>query len=162
MSLIQSPGKYAATVASAEFGESEKGTPFLKIDFNTDQGESISGWLYLSEKALPGSLRTLREAFEFDGNFETVVDQITGKPCSITCENEEYDGKERIKVKWINSPRSSKPIDNQESFLKALSAKAARLPKEAPRAGSAPTKTPPPAKAPVRSGAKTSTEDGPF
>ncbi len=140
MPKIETPGRYAATVSSAEFGESNNGTPFLALSFNTDQGGAITGWLYLSEKALPGSLRTLREAFEFNGDFETVVEQVNGKACSITVEAEEYEGKERLRVKWINSPRSSKPIDNQESFLKALSAKAARIPKEAPRAGSAPTR----------------------
>lgn len=151
MSSIQNPGKYPATVSSAEFGESSTGTPYLRIDFNTEAGESIAGYLYLSEKALPNSVRTLRDAFEFDGNFESAVEQITGKPCSITVENEEYDGKERMKVKWINSPRSSKPIDNQESFLKSLSAKAARIPKEAPK-NLPPTKPAP--KAPAKAGSK--------
>lgn len=139
MPLITNPGKYAATVSASEFGESKNGTPFLSIDLNTAEGESITAWLYLSEKALPSSVKTLRDAFDFDGNFETVCEQIVGESCSITVEAEEYEGKERLRVKWINSPRSSKPIDNQSEFLKALSAKAARIPKEAP-------KTPPPVK----------------
>lgn len=139
MPTIQNPDRYAVTVSTAEFGESKNGTPFLALNFKTDQDETITGWLYLSEKALPGSLRTLRDAFNFDNNFDTVLDQVTGKPCSITVETEEYEGKERLRVKWINAPRSSKPIDNQGEFLKALSAKAARIPKEAPKAA-APTK----------------------
>jgi len=139
MPTIQNPGRYAATVSTAEFGESQNGTPYLELQFSTDQGEHITGWLYLSEKALPGSLRTLREAFEFDGNFEAVIDQVAGKPCSLTVETEEYEGKERLRVKWINAPRTSKPIDNQGQFLKALSAKAARIPREAPKAA-APTR----------------------
>lgn len=143
MPLITNPGRYLSTVSTAEFGESNNGTPFLRLDINTNDGESISGWLYLSEKALPNSVRTLRDAFGFDGNFETVIEQVAGKPCSITCESEEYEGKERIRVKWINAPRLSKPIDNQGAFLKALSAKAARIPKEAPKAGAAPVKLPP-------------------
>lgn len=126
MSKLENPGKYPAIVTATEFGESSNGTPFLKLSFSTDQGP-IDGWLYLSEKALPNTVRTLRDAFEFGGDFEK-IEAINGKPCSITVEAEEYEGKERLKVKWINSPRSSKPIDNQASFLKALSAKAARIP----------------------------------
>lgn len=157
MPLIQNPGRYMATVSNAEFGESSNGTPFLRLDFNTKEGDSISGWLYLSEKALPNSVRTLTEAFGFNNDFETVIDQVTGKECSITVECEEYEGKERMRVKWINSPRMSKPIDNQGDFLKALSAKAARLPKPPPRAGSAPVKpAPKPAPKPA------ATEDAPF
>ncbi len=140
MPLIQNPGRYLATVSTAEFGESTNGTPFLRLDINTNDGESISGWLYLSEKALPNSVRTIKEAFEFNGDFESVIDQVTGKPCSITVEREEYEGKERMRVRWINGPRISKPIDNQSEFLKALSAKAARLPKPAPRAAAVPVK----------------------
>lgn len=162
MPLIQQPGRYAATVAGAEFGESNNGTPFLRLDINTDAGESTSAWLYLSEKALPGSVRTLRDAFGFDNDFETVVDQVVGKPCSITVEAEEYEGKERLRVKWVNGPRTTKPIDNQESFLKTLAAKAARIPKEAPKAGSAPTK-PAPKPAPAKqSAAKAGGSEGPF
>jgi hypothetical protein len=147
MSKIENPGRYAATVTEAEFGESQTGTPFLRLSLTSDEGAYIGAYLYLSEKALPGSVRTLRDAFAFNGDFETLLDQITGKPCSITVETEVYEGKERLRVKWINAERSTKPIDNQSAFLKALSAKAARIPKEAPKAGAAPTRSSPPPKA---------------
>jgi len=157
-----------ATVTTSEIGQSEQGSPFLQISFETADG-SITGWLYLTEKALERTVETLRKAFEFDGNFETVCEQINGKSCSIVCEMDEYQGKERLKVKWVNPERSSAPINDQASFLKTLSAKAARIPAKAP-AAAAPTRTPPAAKAPVaqRSAATpapkaaTVTEDEPF
>lgn len=134
-----------AIATAPELGQSEQGSPFIQISFETAEG-SITGWLYLTEKALERTIETLRKVFNFDGNFETVCDQINGKECSIVCENEEYQGKERLKVKWINSARSSAPINDQSAFLKSLSAKAARLPKPAPKAGQAPTKAPSTAK----------------
>lgn len=170
MSKINTVGRHSAKVESAEFGESDKGTPYLRIQFVSEDGESaIAGFLYLSEKALANSVNTLRDAFGFDGNFETVIDQITDKPCSITNECEEYEGKDRVKVKWINGPRTSKPIENQSSFLKTLSAKAARIPAKAP-AGAAPTRAQaarPAAAAPARRPAPVATnaavdEDIPF
>lgn len=161
MPTIQNPDRYAVTVKSAEFGETKNGTPYLALEFATEAAETITGWLYLSEKALANSVKTLRDAFGFDGNFETVVEQVAGKPCSITVELEEYEGKERLKVKWINAPRSSKPIDNQAEFLKALSAKAARIPKEAARPGTAPAKAPAKA-APAKPAAKKDDETAPF
>lgn len=148
MTTINTVGRHSAIVQASEFGESGTGTPYLRIDFAGD-GEasegSISAWLYLSEKALPNTVRTLRDAFGFDGDFETVSEQIADKPCSLTCESERYEDKDRVKVKWINAPRTSRPIADQSSFLKTLSAKAARIPKEAPKAP-APTRTPPPAR----------------
>ena len=148
MPKIENPGRYMVTVQSAEFGESENtGTPFLNLYLVDENKNGIGAWLYLSEKALPNTIKTLTDAFGFNGDFETAVEQITGKLCQITCEMED-DGKgnDRLKVKWINAPRRSAPISDQGSFLKSLTAKAARLPKPAPKAGQAPTKAPSTAK----------------
>jgi hypothetical protein len=153
MPNLENPGRYAAQVNEAEFGESQTGTPYVVLRIATDGGAFINAYLYLSEKALANSVKTLRDAFDFNGDFETLVEQVVTKPCSITVETEVYEGKERLRVKWINGPRTSKPIDNQEAFLKALSAKAARIPKDAPKPApkaapsSAPTR-PAPAPAP--------------
>jgi hypothetical protein len=159
MSKLTEPGRYAATVTTVEFGESEKkGTPFINLYLNTEAG-SIGAWLYLSDAALPHTVKTLRSAFDFDGNFETADEQIKGKECSITVENEADDkGVERLRVKWINAVSSSKPIENKESFLKALSQKASRIPKEAPKAGGAPKAAPTKA-APARPAAKSQTKE---
>lgn len=145
MPTIKVPGRYLATVLDAQFGESEKGTPFLQLSFETDDNCHISSWHYLSEAAFPYTLKTLQDAFEFDGDFHHVVAQVKGKECSIVCEYETDDeGKERMKVKWVNAPRSApKAIENQQSFLAALTAKA--------KGKAVPTqaKAPAPAKAPA-------------
>ena len=133
MSKIETAGDHQVTVKTAEFGESEKGTPFVQILFENQSGQSITGWLYLSEAALAGSVKTLRNAFAFDGNFETLPGQLVGKPCSVTTEFEEYNGQERLKVKWINGLRKpAKPLSGGNAFLKNLTAKAARIPNAAP------------------------------
>ena len=145
MSKIETAGDHEVTVKTAEFGESDKGTPFVQFSFENSAGDHIMGWLYLSEAAFASSVRTLRQAFGFDGNFETLPAQTVGKVCSITTEFEEYDGKDRLKVKWINSLRKpAKPLSGGVSLLKNLTAMAARLPAEAPKAA---TKAPPAPKA---------------
>jgi len=160
MAKITEPGRYNATVTSVEFGESDKGTPFLNLYFNSDAG-TIGAWLYCSDAALPHTVKALRSAFEFNGDFETAPEQIKGKECSIVVEEEAGDdGVPRLKVKWINAKNNSKPIADQQSFLKALSAKAARIPKAAPKAGAAPAKAPAPK--PVARPATKIIEDAPF
>ena len=148
MPLITQTGRIQVTATSAEFGESDKGTPFVKIDFTDAAGDTIAGWVYLSEKALTGSLKTLRDAFDFDGNFETLIAQVTGKPASIVIESENYEGKDRLKVRWINrAGGTSKPLSGDAtSFLKRLTATAARIPKEPPRAAAAPARAVAPAR----------------
>jgi hypothetical protein len=150
MPKIETAGRHMVTVQSAEFGESENtGTPFINLYLVNAENNSIGAWLYLSEKALQYSLKTLRDAFGFNGDFETAVEQVTGKQCSITCEFEaDQNGVDKLRVKWINAPRQSVPINDQASFLKTLSAKAARIPAKT-AAAAAPTRTPPAVRPPV-------------
>lgn len=131
MATINEAGTYDVTVTSPEFGESNSGTPFLTCSFKTASGDTIQGWIYLSAKALPHAKKTLEDAFDFDGNFEKLIDQIDGKPCKIVVELEEYEGRERAKVKFINSVNGgykAKPLANASSFLKNLTAQAKKLP----------------------------------
>lgn len=153
MPKIEAAGRYPAIVKTAEFGESESGKPFLNLYFETDDGQPkhIAGWLYLSEAAFPYTVKTLREAFKFDGNFETAIQQIQGKPCSITVDEEANDkGEPRLRVKFINARYQNKPISGDAtSFLKGLTAKAARVPREVSKSP-APTRTPAAAGAQVK------------
>ena len=153
MPLIQNPGRYTATVESAELGQSEKGTPFLALLCKTDQCEELTAYLYLSDAAVERTVKTLREVFAFDNSFESVVQQVTGKPCSIVVEAEEYEGKTRMKIKWVNSVggSSAKPLDNAASLLAQLSAKAKRIPAAAPAAArtAAPAARPAPSAKPA-------------
>ena len=125
--MIETPGRYAATVIDAHFGQSHNtGTPHLELSLETDEGDRISAWLYLSPKAFENTTRRLRDAFGFNGDYETAVQQIRGKPCSITVEEEENpDGKRRLRVAWVNPPRVVKPVE--DGFLAQLTAKARQL-----------------------------------
>jgi hypothetical protein len=135
MPKITEAGEYLATVTSADFGESDKGSPYLTLNFATEDGAHIRAFMYLTEKALPYSVKSLKEAFGFDGDFERAVEQTTGRQARITVELEEYEGEERAKVKFINNVNGgfhAKPVANLQSFLKGLSEKAKRMPGPAP------------------------------
>lgn len=154
MPLIKNPGRYTATVKSAELGQSaEKGTPYLSFLFATEQGEELTGYLYLSDAAFERTTKTLREVFGFDNNFETVVEQVTGKEASIVVEIENFEGRDRAKVKWINAVGggAGKPLENAGTLLAQLSAKAKRIPAAAPTAArtAAPASRPAPAARPA-------------
>ncbi len=131
MPQIKTTGRHEVTVKSATFGESPNGTPFVELGFANDAAETISGWLYLSEAAFARSVQVLREVFHFDNNFETLPAQVVNKRCAITTEFEEFDGKERLKVKWINTLRAVIPLKDASALAK-FSQAAARVPAPAP------------------------------
>lgn len=153
MSQIQA-GRYLAEVTAATVSESKtKGTPGVFLTFQLDGGGTIDGQLWLSEAAFERAVQTLREAFGFDDNFDTIEGQCVGKRCSITVEMEadqKIPDKFWPRVKWINPEREApKAVDG--NFLSMLSAKAARLTRSAPPAassGAAPAQRPPAAPRP--------------
>ena len=124
-------GKHQATVTGAFLSESSKGTPCVQIDFDAN-GDTATAWLYLSDAAFERSVKTLRDAFGFDDDFETLPDQLVGKQCQIVVEYEADDkGVLRPRVKWINSLRSApRPLSNAEVLTAKLSAKASRIVRE--------------------------------
>lgn len=130
MSLLQLEGRFNAKVIDAELGElqNENKTPYLLLKFDTSEG-SVFGRVWLSEKAFDRSLETLKECFNFAGNFDA-LDLLVGLECSITTEYEEYQTDEglqqTLRVKWINPKGSKAQMDEgaRESLARKLSAKA--------------------------------------
>jgi len=124
-------GKHHATVTAAALSESSKGTPCVQIEFDAN-GETATAWLYLSDAAFERAVKTLRDAFGFDDDFETLADQLVGKECQIVVEEEADDkGVLRPRIKWINSLRSApRPLSNAEVLTAKLSAKASRIVRE--------------------------------
>lgn len=144
MPLISKTGRYTATVESAELGQSEKGTPFLALLCKTEQGEELTAFQYMSEAALKGTSDMLIEVFgvylKNDPTEAELIQSVTGKPCSIVVVEDEYEGKTRLKVKYVNPVGGGrvKPLDNASSVLAQICAKAKRIPAAAPSAASAP------------------------
>jgi hypothetical protein len=166
MSLIQSTGRHIVTASATTFGSTDSGKDFVQITCTNEAGEVITGWLYLTEAALASSVKQLREAFGFDGQFATLVEQVDGKQCAVEVVSENYNGKDRMKVKWFNSATGggapvAKPMANQAARLAALTAAAGRIPSATPKPAAArpPAAAPAPKPAPA---AATVTEDAPF
>ena len=132
-------GKHVATVTTAALSESSKGTPCVQIEFESN-GETATSWLYLSDAAFENSVKTLRDAFGFDDNFETLEAQLIGRKCQIVVQEEANDqGEMKPRVKWINPLRAApRPLSNAEELKAKLTAKAARLVRDVKESGGNP------------------------
>lgn len=155
MSTIQA-GKHEVTVISAEIGESKtKGTPGVFFKFKADNGDEIEGQMWLTDTVgangkspFERGLETLRMTFGFNDDFTKIGDQIEGKRCSITVEDEADDkGRFWPRVKWINALRgpSSKPAGSSLLARLTKQAKGVAKPADMPKA----TPKPAPVVAPV-------------
>ena len=124
-----------ATVRGYGLSESlEKHTPYLWIEFvfdeeKGDKGEelSIKYFGYLTDKNMPyvlGVLRSLRwtgkSVLELD---EPVHDSIHGHKAYLTVDMEEYKGKFRPKVKFVNETEHAGPKPMPDLEKKKLAAR---------------------------------------
>ncbi len=119
------PGRHRATVAEACVGQhrNEKKTPYLWLSLVLANGERVEKLLYLTEKAMPYTVLTLRQAFMFDGNFGR-LEQLIGKECSVVIEPKMSDsGREYAEVTRIY-PASEKPGDR---FIDSLTRRAMEI-----------------------------------
>lgn len=140
MPQITQAGNYDVFVKSAELTESNNGTPGLLLGLETqdESARHIYTTCWLSDKAFDGSIKSLRKAFNFDGNFDN-LQQLVGKETTITVELETYEGKERARVKWLSQLSGPRALTNAASVAASLTARAKRIPTtEAPKAPAAP------------------------
>jgi hypothetical protein len=138
---LKSEGTFECVVSKPEsgwFGESgQKKTPYVRLDLTVENDPEESGkiaqWYgYLSDKAIDGTITRLTEAFGFDGDLNALnsgASTFDGMKCQITTELESYEGKDRLKVKWLNPfgySKTSEPMDKSSlaSLLSRLNGKA--------------------------------------
>ena len=111
---INQSGTFKARVVKPNGGwfheSSEKKTPYIAVYLEILEDVDCEGMLakftgYLSEKALPNTMRTLWQCFRFNGELSDLHEGRTtfeGMDVQITVEEESYNGKTRHKVKWMN------------------------------------------------------------
>jgi hypothetical protein len=112
------------------FAESgEKKTPYILVPVVISEGDHkgevgyYQGWL--SDNAFDNTIARLAEVFGFNGDLPALYDgkvSLQGLPCNITVELEEFKGKKKYKVAWLNpvggGAARGKPLE--ENKVKAL------------------------------------------
>jgi hypothetical protein len=116
-------GTHKARANGFEFGVSSKENEQVVVDFNTEHG-SIRWYGYFTDGAVDRTLVSLEHA-GWDGVSLKTLDGLGSKDCSIVVEEEEYNGKKRMRVQWVNSASVSKPLetDGMSALERRLAAK---------------------------------------
>ena len=144
---LKDVGTFDATVDALPEGGSyfhvaETGTDGIRIPLvvDTPGGERITDWVgWFSEAAFTRTIQTLKKVFGFNGDLVALQAgkiSFEGMPCQIVTENEEYKGKMRCKVKWLNpvgGGRAAAPeAAKVDAIVKRLQRKAMAIAKETP------------------------------
>lgn len=134
MGTIQA-GTWPVEVDATFLGKSsKKGTGYVGVRFKDETGDTITAYLYTSDAAIARTVETLERLgwslSASNGDLFTLheTNLIVGAKCEIVVEDEEYDGKWRPKVKWINElggggRAEGMAAEEARSFAAALRAK---------------------------------------
>jgi hypothetical protein len=101
------PGKYRAKAASATLGKTSTGKEQVYVDFELISGEAKGqhlGWYgYFTENTAERTLESL-EYCGWDGNSIRELRGLGSKEVELVVEYErnEQDGKEYLRVRWVN------------------------------------------------------------
>lgn len=151
---ISQAGRYEGVVEQPQSWlakSKDKGTPSIRLPIRVindpeEEGALIywDGWL--TDNAFERTIETLVAAFGFDGDLnglEAGSQTLAGMPCQIEVEMEEYNGKSRAKVKWLNPPGYEYvapvlPVEDKQAILATFNKRAMQtakaMKKETPKA----------------------------
>jgi hypothetical protein len=157
MMSFENPGRHSVKVAAHMLGRSGTGTHHVAVLFEDEAGDRITWYGYLSDKAIERTVASLQvlgwDPAEHGGRIDSLngTDLLVDADAEIVVENEEYEGKVRPKVKWVNAPGGGmgEAMDavDADVFAASLRAKVLSAAKPTPNGAPGPAKRPEPAAA---------------
>lgn len=125
MRQLDCEGTFRAKAIHAVLDQANTGTWQAVIRFSIlDEeyaGAEITAWLYCSEAALPRTVEALRYC-GWEGDDLNDLSTVGSKDCELVIVEDEYNGKVRLKVKWVNElgsggvRESRTPEDQRKAF----------------------------------------------
>lgn len=138
-------GKYKARATNWELGKTKKGAEQIAITFTLTDGRAITYYGYFSDAAYEYTVKNLR-ACGWRGSDLSALDTLSQNEVELVCRAEEYDGKTRQRVQFINGPDGmglKEKLSDAEtrSFAARMKSKIESL-GSVPRSGPAPNDLP--------------------
>lgn len=121
--------EYQVTVTRAAFIESQGGTPGVEVDLNNPEAGTIAHRWYITEKTKERFVKSMAEfgitAAQLAGPFwENDCEPLVGSPATITTEEDTYNGRTRVRCRWVNGPHR---VASTKSGSYSAKAKAAAM-----------------------------------
>lgn len=109
MAIIQA-GRHEVLIVSHGLSVATTGTHQVYVEFVAENGDTITWYGALTDKALEYTIKALEvcgwDPAEHDGRIDSLngTQILADNRVDIVVEPETYNGKTRLKVKWINEP----------------------------------------------------------
>ena len=130
--MIRAPGTYLAKALGMQEGFAQTGTPQVEVRFEVVDGEEkgaqIIWYGYLTDAAYERTIEALRHTGWTGGPDSNDVcdhDGCGSQLCKIVVEEEDYNGKVRLRVRWVNGiTKPREPLDDKsKDFFRQLKSK---------------------------------------
>jgi hypothetical protein len=111
--------KYAAECISAELTQSQNGTEGIELLFRAGEG-TTPYTLWLTEQNRQQVNRVLENLGADPSNFDPLdgdLSMLVGAHCTLTMGSQEYMGKTRMRVRWIDPPKASVKLERVAAYF---------------------------------------------
>jgi hypothetical protein len=116
-------GTYKARAKEWAFGLSQTGKEQIAITFDIldeeERGETITWYGYFSDAALNRTVEALHYC-GWDGDNLEQIGHLKDHEVQLVVEDEEYEGKVRTKVRWVNAIRDQLPPEEQRDIAQRI------------------------------------------
>lgn len=108
-------GTYRARAVEAELGYASTGTEQVAVSFELLEGDAagqrITWYGYFSDKGAARTIESLKHC-GWDGNLED-LSTVGCQECQIVLDWEEFNGRESLRVKWVNGLGQGLAVKNR-------------------------------------------------
>ena len=117
--LRASEGEHVCRVAAADVKQSQGGNDMIVVQFEVTKGDDKGARVFENYPLIDTALWKLKGLLQAigmkaDGKVQLDLDKLVGKLCIVSVKHEEYEGKTRAKVDYVNKYSAASEDDDED------------------------------------------------
>lgn len=117
--LRASEGEHVCRVAAADVKQSQGGNDMIVVQFEVTKGDDKGARVFENYPLIDTALWKLKGflqaiGMKADGKVQLDLDKLVGKVCIVSVKHEEYEGKTRAKVDYVNKYSAASEDDDED------------------------------------------------
>lgn len=117
--LRASEGEHVCRVAAADVKQSQGGNDMIVVQFEVTKGDDKGARVFENYPLIDTALWKLKGLLQAigmkaDGKVQLDLDKLVGKVCIVSVKHEEYEGKTRARVDYVNKYSAASEDDDED------------------------------------------------